>query len=99
MSLQIWLPLNKQGDFTNRGVGELNITSNTAQYNNEGKIGGCVLCSSSQRLAFTCQDWFKFNPSTKFSVALWIKGCVSSGSYVFACNSWEMQFRTNTIKF
>ena len=98
MSLQIWLPLNKQGDFTNRGVGDLNITSNAAQYNNEGKIGGCVLCSSSQRLAFTCQDWFKFNPSTKFSVALWIKGC-TSGSWLFSCNSWEMQFRTNTIRF
>ena len=99
MSLQIWLPLNKQGDFTNRGVGELNITSNTAQYNNEGKIGGCVLCNSSQRLTFTCQDWFKFNPSTKFSVALWIKGCISSESYVFACNSWELRFQTNTIRF
>lgn len=101
MSLQIWLPLNKQGDFTNRGVGDMRIVSNTAQYNSAGKLGECMYCDGSHRLTIQCQDWFNLNPSTKFSVAVWVKGC-TNGDYLFAegnNSSWELQFRTNTIKF
>ena len=70
MSLQIWLPLNKQGDFTNRGVGELNITSNTAQYNNEGKIGGCAEMIS-QSLVFNSSS-FNSSDITEMSVCAWV---------------------------
>lgn len=101
MSLQIWLPLNKQGDFTNRGVGDMSIVSNNAQYNSAGKLGKCMYCDGSHRLTIQCQDWFNLNPSTKFSVAVWVKGC-TNGDYLFAegnNSSWELQFRTNTIKF
>ena len=41
MALQVWLPLNKEGDFQNRGLANITVTNNGATYNSSGKIGGC----------------------------------------------------------
>ena len=71
MSLQIWLPLNKQGDFTNRGVGDMRIVSNTAQYNNEGKIGGCAELVSNS-LQFNSSTLNGSNNIKEFSLSTWV---------------------------
>lgn len=41
MALQVWLPLNKEGDFQNRGLADITVTNNGATYNSSGKVGGC----------------------------------------------------------
>lgn len=35
------MPLNKEGDFQNRGLANITATNNGATYNSSGKIGGC----------------------------------------------------------
>ena len=41
MSLQVWLPLNKEGNFYNQGLADVVVINNGATYNTNGKIGGC----------------------------------------------------------
>lgn len=41
MSLQVWLPLNKEGNFYNQGLSNIIVTNSGATYNTNGKIGGC----------------------------------------------------------
>lgn len=64
MSLQVWLPLNKENDFRNRGAGKITNVNISATYNSLGKIGGCYIGSLSFRP--------RLNNSAFISEAFWV---------------------------
>ncbi len=68
MSLQVWLPLN--GDLHNQGLNNMTLINNTANIDNNGKIGKCYNFSSGESLTYNL-DISKFN-STAFSFSCWI---------------------------
>jgi hypothetical protein len=44
MALRVWLPLN--GNLENKGLSNIKLTSGTAVYLDNGKIGKCISLSS-----------------------------------------------------
>lgn len=66
--LQVWLPLNKEGDFQNRGLADVTVTNIGSSYNNEGKIGGCY---QRVRISNNTDLINKLNKNI-FSISLWI---------------------------
>ena len=80
MALQVWLPLNKEGDFQNRGLANITVTNNGATYNSSGKIGGCYVgsCASRQWMyaeysGGTSEFMTKFINNHSFTLAAWAK--------------------------
>lgn len=68
MALQIWLPLNKNGDLKNQGLANVTVTNNGATYNSNGKIGGCYQFNSTNLKG----NWSGINGMTKMSGACWV---------------------------
>ena len=68
MSLQVWLPLN--GDLHNQGLNNITLINNTANIDNNGKIGKCYNFSSGKSITYNL-DISKFN-SIAFSFSCWI---------------------------
>lgn len=69
MSLQVWLPLNK--DLSNQGLANVSIINNDATFNTMGKLGGCYY--------FTPNQWIKISMPEhmttikNITVAAWVK--------------------------
>jgi len=89
MALQIWLPLNKSGDLSNKGLANVTVTNNGATYNASGKIGGCYKVNGNQ-LSIPSASYMEMKSGKQFSFACWAKGA-SSGWFI-ACSGWEIQF-------
>ena len=95
MALQIWLPLNKNGDLKNQGLANVAVTNNGATYNSNGKIGGCYKVNGAQ-LLIPSASYMEMKSGKQFSFACWAKGATSSGWFI-ACSGWEIQFQTEHI--
>lgn len=67
MALQVWLPLNKDGDLTNKGLANITVTNNGATYDANGKIGGCYKFQNSRIISN-----YKWNPTIQFSISAWV---------------------------
>lgn len=84
MALQVWLPLNKQGDLSSKGLqsGTFNLVSSPT-YNASGKIGGCYSFDgvddnlylqadktwwSGKEISYCC--WFKCDKTTSGGVII-----------------------------
>ena len=65
MSLQVWLPLN--GNLNNQGLSE--VTSVGGEVNNEGILGKCYACTSSNYIAIRNTVTDKYD----FSFSFWMK--------------------------
>lgn len=65
MSLQVWLPLN--GNLNNQGLSE--VTSAGGEVNNEGILGKCYACTSSNYIAIRNTVTDKYD----FSFSFWMK--------------------------
>lgn len=80
MALQIWLPLNENGNLKNQGLANVTVGNNGATYNSSGKIGGCysfnanTLAISDQAIGdnFSVSYWVKYNslsyPKTQMGI-------------------------------
>lgn len=97
MALQVWLPLNKEGQFQNQGLADIIVTNNGATYDANGKIGGCVCLDSSKKIIFPSQSWMRPTNENSFSIAFWIN--ISSFSYIIACNAFECRILSNHAMF
>lgn len=69
MALQVWLPLNKEGDFKNKGLANISVTNSGSAYNSSGKIGGCY-----QKVTLNSgfQDLIDKLNTNKFSISMWV---------------------------
>lgn len=79
MALQVWLPLNKDGDLTNKGLANITVTNNGATYDANGKIGGCYSFNTS-RLAVNYGNGLECN---NFSITCWVKPLASLEHCIF----------------
>ena len=66
MPLQVWLPL--QGDLTNNGLMDINVTGGTPVWLNDGKLGKCISLES--RVTFNSPNLQSIT-NNAFSVAFW----------------------------
>lgn len=92
MALQVWLPLNKNGDLKNQGLADVTVTNNGATYNSSGKIGGCYTgfntgfmslnkeAMSTLSGEFTISCWVKINSYNSNYQTVW-SGCSTSSSW------------------
>ena len=81
MSLLVWLPLN--GNFTQQGVSDINITNTGVTFNNSGKLGQCAYFDGSAHyLQFdkTVGDMY----SGDFSYAVWLNPSDDTRSIIFS---------------
>lgn len=94
MSLQVWLPLNKENDFRNQGIQDITIT-NTSSQDTEGKLGKC-------RNYTTTYTSIVENPiagKSQFTICSWVYPTASNYGIVIAENNsyWQFLIRQNTI--
>lgn len=81
MSLQVWLPLN--GDLTQQGLSDIEVTNNNATVSNEGKIGKSYYFNGNKQ-------WLQFNDTFKefynndWSFAAWLKPTDSTRSIILS---------------
>lgn len=92
--LQVWLPLNKEGDFQNKGLADITVTNNGATYNTNGKIGGCYVVNSN-KLTFPSLSFMEMKHGNSFSLFNWVKG--TTKGLLYACNAFEVRFRPDYI--
>ena len=97
MSLQVWLPLNKEGEFQNQGLADITITNNGATYDANGKIGGCVCVDSSKKIIFPSQSWMRPTNENSFSISFWIN--ISQFSWIIACGAFECSINSKSAMF
>lgn len=69
MALQVWLPLNKEGDFNNRGLADITIANNSISYDANGKIGGCYKLGSGKSLLTSDISI----PNSQYTICCWFK--------------------------
>lgn len=87
MSLQIWLPLNK--DLRNQGVKDSTVTSTNATINANGKIGKSYSFNGSNSYLLGTHDFIS-NNTNEWTFACWMKlNATTTGQTLFSC-------RTNT---
>ena len=67
MALQVWLPLNKEGDFQNKGLADITVKG-SPEYDLNGKIGGCYKNYSGKYLTIS----HNISDTTEFSFTYWI---------------------------
>lgn len=92
MALQIWLPLTKEGDFTNRGLANASITNVGTAYNASGKLGGAVQFSQAKYLKIN--DYAStFATFSEYSLSVWFKSTAvnsqHTGSALISCGNWN----------
>ena len=75
MALQVWLPLNKEGDFQNKGLADITVTNNGAAYDTNGKIGGCYkfIDNTTYLCINKLTNWKTFLQGKSYSICTWIK--------------------------
>ena len=74
--LQIWLPLNKEGNFYNQGLADVTFTRNSGTYNSNGKLGGCYEFSGQSGTGISASDngfMNKYINNHSWSICVWIK--------------------------
>ena len=71
MSLQIWLPLNK--DIHNQGLMNISFTNNNAVINNNGKIGKCYYFDISENSMIKNNNDIPTNNWSQGSLCCWVK--------------------------
>ena len=84
MSLQIWLPLNK--DLRNLGTKHSTVTSTNATLNTNGKLGGCYSFNGSSSYLLGTQDFIS-NDIGDWSFACWMKINATSAGCLFSCRT------------
>lgn len=85
MSLQVHLPLNKEGNFYNQGLlGDVNVV-NTPSFGSSGKIGSACMTTGSFKLS--AYQTSKVLNNEQFSFASWIYITQASGSIILFGNS------------
>lgn len=94
MSLQVWLPLNKENDFRNQGIQDITIIDTSSQ-DTEGKLGKC-------RNYTTTYTNIVENPiagKSQFTICSWVYPTASNYGIVIAENNsyWQFLIRQNTI--
>lgn len=94
MALQVWLPLNKEGDFKNRGLANLVVTNKNASYVTEGKLGGCYKVQNSS-IQFSSFSFMEMKHGNSFSFFNWVKG--TTNGWLYACNAFEVRLRPDYI--
>ena len=67
MALQVWLPLNKEEDFQNKGLADITVKG-SPEYDSNGKIGGCYKNYSGKYLTIS----HNISDTTEFSFTYWI---------------------------
>jgi hypothetical protein len=89
MSLQLWLPLN--GDLTNNGLMDIEMTCATPSWSDAGKIGKCANFNGSIN-NMICSSTTKFNYTDNVSFALWLyhTGVGSTQAYAFTIGRADM---------
>lgn len=76
MSLQVWLPLNRE-EVRNQGLADVTITNSGATYTStEGKIGGSYYFNGSSRIQTTLPSTMTTIKNT--TVAAWVKSTSST---------------------
>lgn len=93
MSLLVWLPLNKEGDFTNKGLADITLTNSGATYDTNGKIGGCYLLGKDKQM-ITNDIEFSDN---KYSICTWVKVNSNSGQSTQYIIDLAQSDQTNTL--
>lgn len=95
MSLQVWLPLNKEGNFYNQGLlGDINVV-NTPSFGSSGKIGSTCMTTGSFKLS--AQQTSKVLNNEQFSFASWIYITQASGSTILFGN--DNMYAPNNRRF
>lgn len=95
MSLQVWLPLNKKGNFYNQGLlGDINVV-NTPSFGSSGKIGSTCMTTGSFKLS--AQQTSKVLNNEQFSFASWIYITQASGSTILFGN--DNMYAPNNRRF
>lgn len=95
MSLQVWLPLNKKGNFYNYGLlGDINVV-NAPSFESSGKIGSACMTTGSFKLS--AQQTSKVLNNEQFSFASWIYITQASGSTILFGN--DNMYAPNNRRF
>ena len=82
MSLQLWLPLN--GDLTNNGLIDINLTCKSPSWSDAGKIGKCANFSGTASNVIY-SNTTQFNYTDNFSFSLWLyHDTTTENTYKFA---------------
>ena len=97
MALQVWLPLNKEGQFQNQGLADIIVTNNGATYDANGKIGGCYKFTpgrnnASQYMYLNKTSADIIEQSGSFSLACWFirtGNLYSNGCGLITCNQYK----------
>lgn len=85
MSLQIWLPLNK--DLRNQGVKDSTVTSTNATINDNGKIGKCYSFNGSNSYLLGTHNFIS-NNTNEWTFACWMRlNATTTGQTLFSCRS------------
>lgn len=88
MALQVWLPLIKDGDFTNKGIADIDFINHGATFDaSKGKIGGCYNFnkSATNYISESTYNWSNFNSNT-FSICCWyLQPSIASGNSQIIC--------------
>lgn len=95
MSLQVWLPLNKEGEFQNQGLADITITNNRATYDANGKIGGCYK-TNRNNITFPSLSCMEMKHGKSFSLFNWVKGTTTG--WLYACTAFELRLCPNFIQ-
>ena len=75
MALQVWLPLN--GNLDNQGLTKISVINTGTTIDNNGKIGKCYTCTTSQNMEITNLD---FSSLSSCSISFWLKVTAKGGS-------------------
>ena len=95
MSLQVHLPLNKEGIFYNQGLADVTFTRSSGTYNSNGKLGGCYEFSGQTGNGISASDngfMSKYINNHSWSICVWVKStsantpimCLSYGLRLFS---------------
>lgn len=85
MSLQIWLPLNK--DLSNKGTRDSVVTANNATYNtSNGKLGGCYSFNGSNSYLLGTHNFIS-NNTDEWTFACWMRVNNTSPGCLFSCRT------------